>query len=100
MSNELVKLNFQGDDVLLVDVGGKPHVVLRPALEAIGLDAKSQMEKLQKRSWATLGSAPAVASDGKRREMMTCDVRTFLMLLGSIDENLVSPNSSPSITSG
>lgn len=95
--NDLVKLNFQGDDVLLVDVDGKPYVVLKPALEGIGLDAKSQMDKLKKRSWARTGAAPVRDSAGRMQPTTVCDVRTFLMLLATIDENLVSDKVRPKL---
>lgn len=95
--SELVHVPFNGENLLLVDVNGKPYVVLRPALEAIGLHVATQMEKLRKRSWATVRSERTVASDGKVRDMTVCDVRTFLMLLATIDENLVSPNVQPKL---
>lgn len=90
-------MSFQGDNILLVNVDGKPHVVLRPALVTIGLDPASQIEKLHKRSWAVVGSAPSTGTDGKTYNMLTCDVRTFLMLLATIDENLVSSNVQPKL---
>jgi hypothetical protein len=74
-SNELVHVPFHGDDILVLDVDGKPHIVLKPVLDVIGLDYWSQVEKLRKRSWA----APSNRL-----------VRTFLMLLATIDENRVA----------
>jgi hypothetical protein len=84
------EMDFRGDRLLLVDVDGKPYVVLRPALEALGLDYPTQFEKLRRRSWATVGQSPTVAADGRVREMVTVDVRTFLMLLATVDEGRVS----------
>lgn len=88
--NEIVRIPFHGDDVLAVDVDGKPHIILKPALESIGIDPWTQTEKLRTRSWATTSQRLVVAADGKPREMVTCDVRTFLMLLATIDERRVA----------
>jgi hypothetical protein len=90
-------LDFHGDQVLLVDVDGRPHVVLRPALEALGLAYWPQLEKLRDRSWATVTSRETVAADGRVRQMVTVDVRTFLMLLATIDERRVAETVRPKL---
>jgi hypothetical protein len=83
-------LDFHGDRLLLVDVGGKPRIVLRPAMEALGLDYATQFTKLRQRSWAVVGQSPTTGADGKTYQMVTVDVRTFLMLLATVDENRVA----------
>lgn len=93
--SEIVRVPFHGDDILTVDMNGKPHVVLRPALESIGVDYAAQYTKLKSRSWATIGHCPTVAADGKTRDMVTVDVRTFAMLLANIDENRVAADIKP-----
>lgn len=94
---ELVHVPFHDDDVLLVNMSGEPHVVLRPALENIGLDYSTQLKKLQGRSWATVGQCPTVGADGRIREMVTVDVRTFLMLLATVNESSVSDAIRPAL---
>ncbi len=94
---DLIPLDFHGDQLLLADVDGKPHVVLKPAVEGLGLDYPTQYNKLRGRSWATVGQRPMVASDGKLREMVTVDVRTFLMLLATIDEKRVAKDVAPKL---
>jgi len=84
------EMEFHGDRLLLIDVDGQPHIVLRPAVEALGLDYKNQLDKLRGKSWATVVLSTTVAADGRRREMVTVNVRTFLMLLATIDENRVA----------
>jgi P22_AR N-terminal domain len=76
-------MDFHGDRLLLADVDGKPHVVLRPAVEVLGLDYKNQLDKLRGKSWATVVLSTTVAADGRIREMVTVDVGTFLMLLAN-----------------
>ncbi len=89
-TNELIHIPFHGDEILAIDVDGKPYIVVKPAVESIGLDYWAQIRKLRERSWATTAPKAVVAADGKVRDMVTCDVRTFLMLLATIDENRVA----------
>jgi hypothetical protein len=95
--SEIVKVPFHGDDILTVDVNGKPHIVLKPAIEAIGLDYFTQLAKLNGRSWAVKGLSPSTGSDGKTYEMVTVDLRTFLMLLATIDEKRVAKDVAPKL---
>lgn len=89
--SDLIPFDFHGDRLFLVNQGGEPRIVLKPAIEALGLDYWAQVEKLKKRSWAALGSSRVqVPEQGQHREMITVSVRTFLMLLATIDENRVS----------
>lgn len=90
--SEIVHVPFHGDDILTVEIDGKPHVVLKPALDNLGVDYWTQVEKLRTRSWGTTGQCPVVAADGKTRDMLTCDIRSFLMLLATIDERRVAVN--------
>jgi hypothetical protein len=88
--SDIVTIPFHGTEVLAVEIGGKPHVVLRPAIENLGLDYSTQLVKLRGRSWAVVGQSPTTGSDGKTYQMTTVDLRTFLMLLATINENNVS----------
>lgn len=93
--SELIRIPFHGTEVLTVEVDGRPHVVLKPAIEALGLDYRTQHRKLQEKSWAVVGMAPTTGADGKTYQMVTVDVRTFLMLLATIDEHRVKPEVRP-----
>lgn len=95
--SEIVRVPFHGDEILTVEVNGRPHVVLKPLLESIGLDYWGQVQRLNRRSWATTGKTQVVAADGKLREMVTVDVRTLLMLLATVDENRVSEDVRPKL---
>lgn len=87
---EIVPVPFRGDEVLTVEVGGRPHIVLKPAIEGLGLDYEGQRQKLARQPWATACVTQVVASDGKQRDMVTVDVRTFLMLLATIPASRVA----------
>ncbi|MFG2001771.1 phage antirepressor N-terminal domain-containing protein [Spirillospora sp. NPDC048911] len=95
---ELQSFDFHGDRILLLDVQGQPEIVLKPALEALGVDYWRQIEKLRRRSWAaTHLRGVQVPDQVQRREMVTCDVRTFLMLLATIDETKVAERIRPKL---
>lgn len=98
MSAEIVPVPFHGEDILTVEVDGKPHVILKPVVESLGLDYWAQVRKLRERSWAcTALKAVQVPGDFQRREMVTVDVRTFLMLLATIDERRVAADVAPKL---
>jgi hypothetical protein len=94
---EVVHIPFHGDEILCVDEDGKPGIILKPALESIGVDYWGQIERLRRKSWATTRVTRVVAGDGKEREMLTVDVRTFLMLLATIDERRVGKDVAPKL---
>lgn len=89
-SHEVVKLDLTAGSVQTVLVDGQPQIVLKPAVEELGLDYSTQLAKLRRRSWATVGQSPMVAEDGKLREMAVVPVRTFVMLLATVNENRVA----------
>jgi hypothetical protein len=93
--NDIVRIPFHGGEVLTVDVNGKPHVILRPIFEAIGLDADQQIRKLQRQPWATTVVTTGVGEDGKTRQIIAADVRTFLMALATIPASRVSDEARP-----
>ncbi len=95
-STEIVHIPFDDSEVLAVEIDGKPHILLRPAIESIGLDYSAQLQKLKGRSWARMGHCPTqLPGDNQRRDVVTTDVRTFLMLLATVDERRVSDEVRP-----
>jgi hypothetical protein len=84
-----VKLDLSAGSIQTTLIDGLPHVVLKPAVEDLGLDYSTQLAKLKTRSWATVGQSPTTGADGKTYEMAVVPVRTFLMLLATINENRV-----------
>ncbi|CUW31711.1 phage antirepressor N-terminal domain-containing protein [Streptomyces reticuli] len=89
-STKVVKLDLSAGSIDTVMVGGQPHVVFRPAVEAIGLSYPAQLRKLNDRSWANRCDIATVAEDGKTRQMVAVDVRTFLMWLATVNETKVA----------
>lgn len=93
--NEIIRIPFTRGELLTIDVGGRPYVVLRHAFEAIGVDVDRQINKVQKQVWATTATTAVVAADGKTRQMVVADVRTFLMCLATIPATRVRPEIRP-----
>lgn len=86
----LTKVPFRGDAVLMIKTNGKPHVILKPVFDHIGLDSDWQIRKIQKQPWAVTGVTTATGQDGKRYQMITADVRTFLMALALVPASRVN----------
>lgn len=96
--SEIVRVPFHDDEVLTVEVDGRPHIVLKTALESIGIDPWTQAEKLRTRSWACTSQCPVqLPGDSQTRMVTTVDVRTFLMLLATIDERRVAADVRPKL---
>lgn len=93
--NEVVKLDLSAGSIDTVMVDGEPFVVFRPAVEAIGLSYPAQFRKLRDRSWANRCDIATVAEDGKTRQMVAVDVRTFLMWLATVNETKVAEATRP-----
>ncbi|MBH5303470.1 phage antirepressor N-terminal domain-containing protein [Corynebacterium ulcerans] len=94
MSNQLATIPFHGQQVQSVEIGGKPHVVFRPLVESLGMDADSQMKRLRRHSWACPVKM-TVRIGGQGREVTMIDLRTLTMWLATIDENRVSEEARP-----
>lgn len=95
MSNRLATIPFHGQQVQSVKVDGKPTVPLRGMVENLGLNYSTQVEKLKRKSWATIVKTTALGADGKNRDMTVIDLRTLTMWLATIDENRVSEEARP-----
>lgn len=95
--NEVVQLDLSAGSIQTTLIDGVPHIVLKPAVEELGLSFPAQFRKLQTRSWATVAQQATVADDGKVREMAAVPVRTFLMLLATVNENRVADEVRPTL---
>ncbi len=93
--SEIVHVPFKGGEVLAVEINGKPWVVLRPAFAAMGIKVDSQIAKVRAQSWSTTRVTEVVADDGRTREMVIADLRTFLMALATIPASRVAESVRP-----
>lgn len=96
--SEVVKLDLSSGSVHTVLVDGQPHVVLKPAVEDLGLSYPAQYRKLQTRTWASVAqTATQMPDDDQARAHTTVPVRTFLMLLATVNENRVAESARPTL---
>lgn len=88
---EVASVPFHGGEILAAQIDDKTHIVLRPAIEALGLDYSSQLRKLKAKSWAcVVNLTMQLPGDTQSREYAAVDTRTFLMLMATINEKQVA----------
>ncbi|OMC37989.1 hypothetical protein A5742_07865 [Mycolicibacterium fortuitum] len=95
-SGDLVPVQFHGDTIYVAKVNDRPHVILKPAFEAIGVDADQQIRKLQSQPWSCTAVTP-VQVGGQVRNMVTADLRSFLMALATIPVSRVADHVRPKL---
>ncbi len=94
MTAELVPVIVPGADALLaMQNDGGIWVALKPMCDSLGINYSTQLDKLRRRSWATVALRGTVAADGKNRDMAMVDSRTVPLWLATIDENRVATES-------
>jgi P22_AR N-terminal domain len=97
-SATVVKLDLSAGSIHTTLVDGQPHIVLKPAIEDLGLSYAAQYRKLQTRSWASVAqTAMQMPGDDQTRTHTTVPVRTFLMLLANVNENRVREEVRPTL---
>jgi len=98
VSTELVRVPVPGaPDLMAAQFDDHEWAALKPMCDSLGIDMPTQLRKLNRRSWATVGQKPMVAADGKTREMVMIDAETIPMWLATIDENRVAAEARPAL---
>ncbi|MEU4502601.1 phage antirepressor N-terminal domain-containing protein [Streptomyces sp. NPDC024089] len=96
--SKVVQLDLSAGSIHTTLIDGEPHIVLKPAIEDLGLSYAAQYRKLQTRSWASVAqTAMQMPGDDQSRTHTTVPVRTFLMLLANVNENRVSDEARPTL---
>lgn len=86
VDNMLSEIPFRGQIILAQQDGdGVVRVALKPVCENLNLDYSAQYRRLQRQGWATIAIMATVGTDGRNRDMVTIDRRTFTMWLATID---------------
>jgi hypothetical protein len=93
----VVRVPFNGDEILAIEVDGKPHIIIKPVIESLGLNYEAQRQKLTRQAWATTCVTQVVAADGRLRDMVAVDLRTFLMLMATIPASRVTEDVRPTL---
>ncbi|MEX0445243.1 phage antirepressor N-terminal domain-containing protein [Xenorhabdus sp. SGI246] len=86
-----ITVPFYDDELYVVEYNNEPHVPMKPIVEGIGLDWKSQLTKLNQRFKSTMVEIPMVAADGKMRDMICLPLRKLAGWLQTIYPNKVKP---------
>lgn len=84
-SNSISQVPFNGQIIEAQKQGDSVFVALTPICNNLGLDAKSQRNRIDRQPWATGVMMTSVGADGKQHEMFMIDRRTFTMWLATID---------------
>ena len=91
VSNQTVIVPFHGQELFLVNYEGEPYTPMKPIVENMGMDWKSQFTKLKQRFSSTVVEITIFAKDGKERLMTCLPVRKLAGWLYSISPNKVKP---------
>jgi hypothetical protein len=91
--NEIVKFEFHGDALDVVDPKDHPSVVIRSITDALGLNHAGVLQRLQRKAWGKTAVCMmhTTGSDGKTYEMATLDIRRLPMLLATVDASRCKP---------
>lgn len=93
------KIPFQSATMLLVDYGDEPFVPMRPVVEGIGLNWKSQHAKLTSGRFAsTMVEIAMVAADGRQRAMSCLPLRKLPGWLMTLHPAKVRPEIRSKVT--
>ena len=85
-------VSFRSTELMLLDRGGDPYVPMKPVVEGIGLNWKSQHAKLSSSRFAsTMVEITIVAADGKTRGMSCLPLRKLPGWLMTLYPNKVRP---------
>lgn len=91
-STTLIPVPFRNTTLTLIDHNGEPYVAMRPLTEAMGMDWKSQFDKILRagsRFVSTVVVITTVAEDGKQRKMICLPLRKLTGWLMTISPNKV-----------
>ena len=86
-----ITVPFHNAELFLVEHNGQPYTPMKPIVEGIGLDWKSQFVKLKQRFASTVVEITIVANDGKERLMTCLPVKKIFGWLMTISPNKVKP---------
>lgn len=74
---------------------GDVQVVIKTAVEALGLDYSAAMKRLKGSSWAVMAVMTITASDGKKYRTSTVSPGTWIMFLATVEEKRVAEHLRP-----
>ena len=91
MSNELIPVSFHGDDLALIDHDGEPFVAMKPVVEGMGLDWKSQHRRLTGERFGAAMVEMTIPTKGGPQRMACLPLRKLTGWMVTVNANKVKP---------
>ncbi|ELD4018267.1 hypothetical protein QI600_004134 [Salmonella enterica] len=76
---QTITVPFHGNALYVVNHNGEPCTPMKPIVEGMGMDWKSQLNKLRSRFKSTVVEITIVAADGRSREMEASQLINFVL---------------------
>ncbi len=89
--NHLITIPFHQQSITAIEHNGIPHIAMRPIVENLGLDWKTQHAKIQQKFGSVVVIITTTGSDGKRYKMLCLPVSKIAGFLYSINPSKVKP---------
>ena len=91
--NTLAQINapFNGAELLIVEYNKQPYTAMRPIVENMGLDWKTQLIKIKQRFSSVVGEITTTGKDGKQYRMLCLPLKKLFGWLMTISPNKVKP---------
>ncbi|MCM1140502.1 MAG: phage antirepressor N-terminal domain-containing protein [Muribaculum sp.] len=92
--------HINGTQIVTVENNGDVFVPINPICDALGIDAKTQRDKIQEDEFlsSTGGIIPSVAADGKERDMFCLPLRYVYGWLATINPGKVAPEAKEAVS--
>lgn len=97
MKTVRITIPFHDKPLVLIDHHEQPFVAMRPIVDGMGMDWKSQQRKLNKRFTSTVVILTTVADDGRKRAMLCLPLKQLPAWLNTIHPEKVAPHIRDSI---
>ncbi|WP_449430259.1 phage antirepressor N-terminal domain-containing protein [Pseudomonas putida] len=97
MQEHLLSVPFYEDRIVIVGQGVDPFVAMEPLVTNMGLDWKTQLQKLSEKFNSVLAEIAVTGGDGKQLSMTCLPLRKLPAWLYSISQNDVKPQYSAKI---
>ena len=98
MEKQLIR-RINGVEIFAETKDGDVFVPIRPICQALGIDYKTQYDKIQEDEFytSTVGIIPTVGADGKERDMFCLPLMYAMLWLGSINPSKVKPEAKEAV---
>lgn len=89
--DQLLSIPFHNQTLIAIEHDGQPYIAMRPIVENLGLDWKSQHVKITEKFKSVVVMITTTGSDGKQYEMLCLPLSKIAGFLYSINPSKVKP---------